>query len=504
MSRLEQSFLLFVAAVAAFFPKTISSSLDITFEKCTAKLNLKISDNGECNYTDVSDFSECNNFQVCRKVFNIVHLDRKAYNPRVVSEDLLQSCCGNCVKSNITRAKKISEIPSEVKNNTHFIFPVLGRREVSTMYGYRFLPVVETSSIFYVAHNRKDLLKRLIVSCLNMWPLIVICVMMVVISGAICWLMETRGNKEEFPRPFMAGWFEGIWWSFISMTTVGYGDKAPKSIAARLFSIIWIIVGITTFSIVTAMLTSEIFRANTIDPPRERMVDARVGVVREHIYEAILISNHGGILVEVDRKNITDGIHKLVSMLHESDIDGFVLDGYELMLFFDRYKDHPVYKDDINYIRSHTSVTEVKHFDQLSYGVLVRDEEDYQFLSGFVLSNRDVIDSCTSLYLNNYSRKVQVKQYQKEASMFSVQGALFWPSFVACAVFIFVILVCGVTYEIRKKSEGRVFRKSQLKVAEKRNKKRRKFFKLRYRKKALSLCSVDKEDPLVTDVFGKV
>ena len=67
-----------------------------------------------------------------------------------------------------------------------------------------------------------------------------ICLFMVVISGFICWSMETRGNKEEFPRSLMVGWFEGIWWSFISMTTVGYGDKVPKSVAARLFSIVWI------------------------------------------------------------------------------------------------------------------------------------------------------------------------------------------------------------------------------------------------------------------------
>ena len=67
------------------------------------------------------------------------------------------------------------------------------------------------------------------------------------------------------------------------MTTVGYGDKAPRSIPARLFSIIWIIVGITTFSIVTAMLTTEIFKVNTIPPPRAQMVDARVGVVQDHM-----------------------------------------------------------------------------------------------------------------------------------------------------------------------------------------------------------------------------
>merc|ERR1711962_1046511 len=102
---------------------------------------------------------------------------------------------------------------------------------------------------------------------------------MVMISGFLCWLLERKRNETQFPRGFMLGWFEGIWWSFISMTTVGYGDKAPKSFPARLFSVIWIIVGIISFSLVTAMLTSEITAANQDPPPS--MEDARIGLVRE-------------------------------------------------------------------------------------------------------------------------------------------------------------------------------------------------------------------------------
>ena len=44
---------------------------------------------------------------------------------------------------------------------------------------------------------------------------------------------------------------EGAWWSFISMTTVGYGDKTPRTVAARIFAVFWILVGIVTFSILS-------------------------------------------------------------------------------------------------------------------------------------------------------------------------------------------------------------------------------------------------------------
>ena len=35
------------------------------------------------------------------------------------------------------------------------------------------------------------------------------------------YLQDTGMNTEEFPRGFIRGCFEGFWWAFISMTTVG-------------------------------------------------------------------------------------------------------------------------------------------------------------------------------------------------------------------------------------------------------------------------------------------
>lgn len=32
---------------------------------------------------------------------------------------------------------------------------------------------------------------------------------------------ETYFNEEEFPRSFTKGTYEGFWWAFVSMTTVG-------------------------------------------------------------------------------------------------------------------------------------------------------------------------------------------------------------------------------------------------------------------------------------------
>ena len=36
------------------------------------------------------------------------------------------------------------------------------------------------------------------------------------------YLKDTRSNNQHFPTSFIHGAWEGVWWAFVSMTTVGY------------------------------------------------------------------------------------------------------------------------------------------------------------------------------------------------------------------------------------------------------------------------------------------
>ena len=40
------------------------------------------------------------------------------------------------------------------------------------------------------------------------------------------------------------------------MTTVGYGDRAPRSVLARIFAFFWVLVGLVIISIFTATVTT--------------------------------------------------------------------------------------------------------------------------------------------------------------------------------------------------------------------------------------------------------
>ena len=47
-----------------------------------------------------------------------------------------------------------------------------------------------------------------------------------------------------------------LWWTIVTMTTVGYGDMAPQTFAGRIFAIIIMLSGISFIAIVTGTISS--------------------------------------------------------------------------------------------------------------------------------------------------------------------------------------------------------------------------------------------------------
>ncbi|MEO8696961.1 MAG: potassium channel family protein [Acidimicrobiales bacterium] len=56
--------------------------------------------------------------------------------------------------------------------------------------------------------------------------------------------------------------FDALWWSSATITTVGYGDVAPVTTAGRLVGVVTMVVGISTFAVVTAKIAEFLVRAD--------------------------------------------------------------------------------------------------------------------------------------------------------------------------------------------------------------------------------------------------
>ena len=62
---------------------------------------------------------------------------------------------------------------------------------------------------------------------------------------------------------------DGLWWSASTITTVGYGDITPHTVAGRIIGILTMVVGISTFAIVTAKVAEFLVRSDRVEesPP---------------------------------------------------------------------------------------------------------------------------------------------------------------------------------------------------------------------------------------------
>lgn len=75
--------------------------------------------------------------------------------------------------------------------------------------------------------------------------------------GFVLWIFERKKNPEQF-RSGIHGIWDGIWWSAVTMTTVGYGDKSPTSWVGRIIALIWMFTAIIIISSFTASIASSL------------------------------------------------------------------------------------------------------------------------------------------------------------------------------------------------------------------------------------------------------
>lgn len=78
------------------------------------------------------------------------------------------------------------------------------------------------------------------------------------LAGASIWLLERRRNKAMFGGSPVEGLGHGIWWAAVTMTTVGYGDKAPVTAGGRMIAIVWMFASIILVSSFTASISASL------------------------------------------------------------------------------------------------------------------------------------------------------------------------------------------------------------------------------------------------------
>lgn len=159
------------------------------------------------------------------------------------------------------------------------------------------------------------------------------------IVGFLFWAVEGRKFKDEYGEHMHQGIGSGIWLAIVTMTTVGYGDYAPRTPAGRVVMGSWMIISLilaTSFVAGIATTFSKTTREDKTITSIQQLEGKRVAVPD---YKKIMdrVRNVDGTPIAV--KTVEEGY----KMLLDKKVDALIYDEIPLeYIFSDNEKDNYV------------------------------------------------------------------------------------------------------------------------------------------------------------------
>jgi polar amino acid transport system substrate-binding protein len=90
-------------------------------------------------------------------------------------------------------------------------------------------------------------------------PLIIITLTLLMLIGIAMWLVEQRSRfAAQGSESSVVSLRDGIYWAVVTMTTVGYGDKTPKTTLGRAVAALWMLSSLVLVSLLSTSLVSRL------------------------------------------------------------------------------------------------------------------------------------------------------------------------------------------------------------------------------------------------------
>jgi polar amino acid transport system substrate-binding protein len=115
--------------------------------------------------------------------------------------------------------------------------------------------------------------------------------------AALIWLCERRVNPTQFGDGRAGrGFGAALWWSAVTMTTVGYGDVSPRTLRGRVVAVLWMFASLVLVSTFTAtmasVLTTDRLSHGTAVRGLDDLRQVHVGVAPDSSGAQFLRANH--------------------------------------------------------------------------------------------------------------------------------------------------------------------------------------------------------------------
>jgi polar amino acid transport system substrate-binding protein len=150
--------------------------------------------------------------------------------------------------------------------------------------------------------------------------------------GNLIWLAERRVNSEQFPKRYASGVGNGMWFALVTATTVGYGDRAPRSTAGRVITSMWMLIAVFAASSVTAGIATGLTLSQLEQPPLSQLSAlARHRVVAVEGTPGELIARRNRV-----RLSLVQTKEEALALVEQGSVDAFLYDYPVLRYYLDQ------------------------------------------------------------------------------------------------------------------------------------------------------------------------
>lgn len=214
--------------------------------------------------------------------------------------DILEKGLVKCCRNNVTLVysaqffEYITLVENSLNSSLDIVLPIRTAPDKENFLAFPFVSLVESpGSVLYNLRKGSagTAIKKSIAASL---PLVSLLIVWVINVGVAFWIAEILPQKYGEDRTFkemLKELWEGIWWSFITLATVGYGDILPTRLLSRIICYMWLLcssVAIAAYTAtVTSVLVSECFSAE-LD-----ITGSEIGVIRGSKEHKLIVQKNG-------------------------------------------------------------------------------------------------------------------------------------------------------------------------------------------------------------------
>lgn len=158
-------------------------------------------------------------------------------------------------------------------------------------------------------------------------------VLMVILSivGFLFWIVEGRKSEDDYGKGAIRGIGSGVWLAVVTMTTVGYGDYAPKTPGGRFIMGSWMVISLILATSFVAGIATTFSKSSEDDltiSSLNHLENKRVAVPN---YKKIMDKIRDAQGNPVPVKDISEGYQLLI----DEKVDALIYDEIPLEYIFD-------------------------------------------------------------------------------------------------------------------------------------------------------------------------